>query len=164
MVAAMKAKELPEVCDDRQHTRMKVAWKVKAITEPGGLRYTCVVQDVSVGGARLKVLEEVQLPDRFLLYLPLRDQVEDVVVRWRNTDRSEIGVAFVQAEAAASSNLDLSGIDQIAQIQDQIAHLEDHLQKVGSELFRLKLSVAMAARCISRSAANAVVKPTGRLP
>jgi hypothetical protein len=75
------------------------------------------------------------LPDRFSLYLTLLDQIEDVVVRWRSPNASEIGVAFVSQEQ--------SGIEELGQIQDQITLLEEHLQKVGSQLFTLKLTLAL---------------------
>ena len=155
MSVARSATEAPQTSEKRQAARVKVAWKVKAITSLDGDQHTCIVQDVSEGGARLRVPNGVQLPDRFSLYLPLRDETQEVLVQWRDFNSTTIGVAFLEPSKAPTAPYEVQVMDEITSIQKQIGKLEDHLQMVGSQLFRLKLTVAQAGRSFARAKAKA---------
>jgi hypothetical protein len=146
----------PQTNDKRHAARVKVAWKVKAITSLDGDQHTCIVQDVSEGGARLRVPKGVQLPDQFALYLPLRNETQEVHVRWRDSNSTTIGVAFVEPVETLTARHEVQMMDEIASIQKQIEKLEDHLQMIGSQLFKLKLTVAQAGRSFARAKAKAV--------
>jgi PilZ domain len=52
----------------------------------------CVVRDLSDAGARLQIGHHVTVPDRFDLYVPLKETTYCVHVRWRRSE--EIGVMF----------------------------------------------------------------------
>jgi hypothetical protein len=128
---------------------MKVAWKVRAITSANGPPATCIVQDVSAGGARLRVPDDIELPDRFSLFLPLKRQTQAVVVRWRDPATSEIGVAFVATEEPCLSAAPAVTSD-LGRIYEQIELLESEFQKISGQLAALKLAVARVASPVAQ--------------
>ncbi len=112
MLAEARTQDTPE--ERKASPRVRVAWKVKAITAAGAA-VTCTVQDVSDGGARLSVPPEAELPERFHLYFPLRDLSHYVEVRWRKD--AEVGVAFVEGLEA-----------ELRELRATIAHLMQRLE------------------------------------
>jgi hypothetical protein len=114
-----------------------VAWKVKAIVSPDEPGPTCVVLDVSAGGARLSIPQDCHLPDRFSLYLPLRKETHEVQVRWRDNEASELGVAFVSPQASGGQGPEVEHAVQIAQLQAHIEHLQEQLQKTDNRVATL---------------------------
>ena len=123
--------------------RVRVAWKVKAMTAPGKPIATCVVQDVSAGGARLSVPPDTSLPDRFSLYLPLRDETHAVEVRWRREDACEVGVAFLNPGEVIAPDApfqdDFRAEDDVREdpLRAHIKQLEEHIQKLDTRLSTL---------------------------
>jgi hypothetical protein len=57
----------------------------------------CVVQNVSQGGACLRVESAVSIPDEFDLSMPNNDEIRACRVAWRKLDR--VGVKFSDASA-----------------------------------------------------------------
>lgn len=57
---------------------------------------TCLISDMSAGGARLRVAASKWLPDHFDLYLPRYGTTHRVELRWRKGD--EAGVAFQSSD------------------------------------------------------------------
>ncbi|HEX2552714.1 MAG TPA: PilZ domain-containing protein [Microvirga sp.] len=111
MAAGARAQAAPE--ERRASERVRVAWKVKAMTASGSV-VTCTVQEVSEGGARLQVPPDAELPERFHLYYPLRDLSLFAEMRWRKG--SDVGIAFVE-------NLEA----EMRELKALIAHLTDRL-------------------------------------
>lgn len=116
----------------RPDARVRVAWKVKAILAPDEPEVTCVVLDVSAGGARLAVPRDAHLPDRFALFLPLRNETHDVTVKWRDDDTSEVGVAFA-AEAGGSGPSGPSEA-RVARLEAHVRHLEEQLHRTNDRI------------------------------
>src|SRR3954463_11608016 len=56
----------------------------------------CVVRDISATGARLALTHQNVLPDKFELYVPLKEKTYSVEVRWRADD--DLGVMFVTGD------------------------------------------------------------------
>ena len=114
--------------------RVKAAWKVKAITSPEGPHPTCVVEEVSLGGARLLVPQDAHLPARVSLYVPLRDETHEVEVSWRNDEGSEIGVNFLEPNERPAPKSQLDPAVRIAQLEAHIDHLEEQNRKLENRV------------------------------
>ena len=78
--------------DRRQHDRRK--WGPAAVIRPddGGTDVRCVLQDVSVGGACLRLDNPCVLPPRFMLIVPVEQIELNCVLVW--TDKERAGVKF----------------------------------------------------------------------
>ncbi|HEX2554895.1 MAG TPA: PilZ domain-containing protein [Microvirga sp.] len=133
MAATATALSLEE--SPRSDARVRVAWKVKAIVAPGEPEVTCVVLDVSAGGARLSVPRDVHLPDRFSLFLPLRNETHAVEVKWRDADTSELGVAFRAETQGAPAGERTEA--RFAQLEAHIQHLEEQIRRTDERLASL---------------------------
>ncbi len=126
-------------------SRVRVSWKVRAITSHTGSFVTCVVQDVSPGGARLSVPSGATLPDRFQLRFPLRDTACDVAVRWRGD--GEVGVAFIDADNASLPSAIDDGEPNILGNEPQAeqlagADLSYRMRRLEAEIVELTSAVA----------------------
>ena len=78
----------------RKHRRQAVRIKANIVDTAGLPVGTCVMANVSVGGAKLTQLESIEVPDKFVLVLAGDGTVRrqcDVV--WRL--EKEIGVKFI---------------------------------------------------------------------
>jgi hypothetical protein len=58
----------------------------------GEFTQDCLIRDLSDGGARLKLSEAAQVPDRFQLILISAGEAREARVAWR--DHPQVGVAF----------------------------------------------------------------------
>ena len=54
--------------------------------------FDCIVKDISSGGARLKLVSTLGVPDNFLLFIPSVEKRFHCQVVWNNI--GEIGVSF----------------------------------------------------------------------
>lgn len=57
---------------------------------------SCTLRNQHSKGAELRVTADVQIPERFLLYVPLDGLAYRAVVRWRKNER--VGVEFLGTE------------------------------------------------------------------
>jgi hypothetical protein len=112
--------------------QVRVAWKVKANLGPGEPEVTCVVTDVSTGGARLSVPRDIHLPDHFSLFLPLKNETHQVEVKWRDHETSEVGVAFLAGAGTPSS--EAHSEVRVAQLEAHIQHLEEQIHRMDERL------------------------------
>ncbi|MCJ2034011.1 PilZ domain-containing protein [Methylobacterium sp. J-068] len=91
-IDAMAARADPGVTfEDRRATRRYAASDPALIRTTFGSPVSCTLVDRSEGGARLKVLSVLGIPDAFVLSVGAEDL--RVRVAWRSP--SEIGVAFL---------------------------------------------------------------------
>lgn len=77
----------------------------------------CMVRDVSLGGARIRIPDTVLVPDRFDLLVPCRSETRRVAVAWRAGD--VIGLVFEGPAAppeAADSRL-ATGAAEVARLR-----------------------------------------------
>ena len=84
---------------DRRATPRKRILKAGVIRALPDFEASCVVRDLSEGGAKLKVKNQRQVPDMFQLTIELDGLLAKCQVMWRN-DANEIGVKF-EAPAVA---------------------------------------------------------------
>lgn len=91
--AAVAVDEDDEWADRRStpRRRMLKAGVMKALPDYEG---TCVVRDLSEGGAKLKVQDVTVVPDLFQLTIELDGIVAKCEVMWRNPNANEMGVKF----------------------------------------------------------------------
>ncbi len=84
---------------DRRATPRKRILKAGVIRALPDFEATCVVRDLSEGGAKLKVQDARQVPDLFQLTIELDGLLAKCQVMWRNNS-NELGVKF-EAPAVA---------------------------------------------------------------
>ena len=71
------------------------------------------------------------------MFLPLKNKTYDVELKWRDTDTSEVGVAFLVVDETIEVD-GQSGTDvRIAQLEAYIRHLEEHIQRTDTRVAAL---------------------------
>jgi PilZ domain-containing protein len=89
--------------DDKERrdvTRTRIARNAKIIPPRRGSMINCTVQNITSSGACLKLANTYGLPETFELTFEQGRTRRACRVVWRTND--EVGVAFEEAEAAAS--------------------------------------------------------------
>ncbi len=84
---------------DRRASPRKRILKAGVIRALPDFEATCVVRDLSDGGAKLKVKNSKHVPDLFRLTIELDGLLAKCQVMWRN-DEGEIGVKFEEPAVA----------------------------------------------------------------
>lgn len=85
--------------ENRKHRRQTTRIEAIIIDTEGLLVSKCVMVNVSAGGARLRQLESIEVPDKFALLLTSNGTVRrQCEVAWRS--EKEIGVKFISAQSA----------------------------------------------------------------
>lgn len=80
--------------EPRQARRKELRYRVSVETVEDGRRSLCLIQDISETGARLRLHDDVALPERFLLRLAEnRPQSRLCRLVWR--EGPALGVAFI---------------------------------------------------------------------
>jgi len=93
----------------------------------------CVVRDISATGARLALAHQNVLPDRFELYVPLKEKNYSVEVRWRADE--DIGVMFLTgAEPLARPATEPDLIDRVKHLEGEVQALHDILARVMAHI------------------------------
>jgi hypothetical protein len=93
----------------------------------------CVVRDLSDGGARLQIGQHAAVPDRFELYVPLKETTYRVHVRWRRNE--EIGVLFNTGAiepAAAPGAQDLN--QRLQRLEEEMGELRQRVSALQARL------------------------------
>ena len=87
--------------DERRNvTRTRIVRSAKIIAPRSASMIHCTVQNITSGGARLKLANTFGVPQTFELTFEHGRTRRPCRVVWRTND--EVGVAFEEAEAAAS--------------------------------------------------------------
>lgn len=82
----------------------------------------CIVRDISESGARLWISKHEIVPDRFDLYIVLKERTYPVAVRWRSEE--EIGVEFLPQAADADEEPSEADLKQRVQsLEQEVADL-----------------------------------------
>ena len=82
--------------NQRKHRRRNVRIEAALADAAGTDIGTCMIMNISEGGARLSRLESVALPDKFYLLLTKGTTVRRLCeVAWRNESEYEAGVRFL---------------------------------------------------------------------
>jgi len=64
--------------------------------DDGRTSVSCLIQDISYEGARIAVLDPVDIPSEIKLCIPEKNRMLRASVRWRHDNR--IGLAFSEAQ------------------------------------------------------------------
>jgi len=115
--------------ENRNSPRLRSLLKGRIIYNNGLSTFDCVVRDISATGARLGLHHQHSLPDKFDLYVPLKERTYSVQVRWRADD--DLGVMFLTGHEATMSppeDRDLSA--RVAHLEAEVAELHRILEKL----------------------------------
>jgi PilZ domain len=115
--------------ENRVAPRLRSLLKGKIVYNNRLSTMDCVVRDISATGARLAITHQNVLPDRFELYVPLKEKNYSVEVRWRADE--DIGVMFLTGQEPVSTPT--SEPDLLARVK----HLEDEVTALHDILARL---------------------------
>ena len=96
----------------------------------------CVVRDVSDGGARIELSENVVIPDVLELYIPKKEETFQARVLWRHG--KEIGVAYADSGNGWDRDHGAGNLEATAEQEHRGANLEDRVQKLEAEMVSLK--------------------------
>lgn len=89
----------------------------------------CVVRDISATGARLAISHHHVLPDRFELYVPLKERTYPVQVRWRADE--DLGVMFIDGQnVAVRSPADSDLHARVEHLEAEVAALHAIIEKL----------------------------------
>jgi hypothetical protein len=95
----------------------------------------CVIRDLSDGGARLELSENVIIPDTVELYIPKREETFHAQVRWRHF--KEVGVAYVNGRNGGRA----SDQEVPADGGHRGSELGDRMQKLEAEIVSLRRTI-----------------------
>jgi hypothetical protein len=119
--------------ENRVAPRMRSLLKGKIVYNNRLSTMDCVVRDISATGARLALAHQNVLPDRFELYVPLKEKNYSVEVRWRADE--DIGVMFLTgAEPVAKPATEPDLIDRVKHLEAEVQALHDILARVMAKI------------------------------
>lgn len=93
MEAVIHGQAVAEQSERRVHHRRPASLKAQVVLGIGSPGLSCVVHDISAGGAGLTFAGPIKLPQGFVLAIPNLDLMVAAQLRWSRGERH--GVAFV---------------------------------------------------------------------
>jgi hypothetical protein len=109
--------------ENRTTPRLRSLLKGKIIYNNRLSTVDCVVRDISGTGARLALSHHTTLPDRFELYVPLKEKTYAAAVRWRGDE--DFGVMFVDGSSAmAERSSDTALLHRVERLEAQVRDLQ----------------------------------------
>ncbi|WP_456705388.1 MULTISPECIES: PilZ domain-containing protein [unclassified Bradyrhizobium] len=84
---------------EKRYVRRRRVFKAARIEFPGGA-LSCVVRDLSDGGANLDVPSQIGIPHEFMLSIPTAELRRPCRAVWRSAKR--IGIAFASRDKVGS--------------------------------------------------------------
>ena len=85
----------------RRSVRQRSRLRGRVYFNQGG-SLPCLIRDISYEGARIELLELIDIPDTIDLHIPTKNRMMHASVRWRHGNR--IGVAFSQIVRHVTGN------------------------------------------------------------
>lgn len=131
--------------DRRSGTRIRSFLRGTISSGDGGGTQDCVVLDIGAGGARIKVPEDVTLPDRFELHILQQGTTYDVSTQWRVG--SEAGIAFHRIDGedvTQATGMPSDFPRRLLQLEETVAQLRGLTLDMAAQLDQLKRSVMLA--------------------
>lgn len=113
----------------RRSPRARTLLGAKAMVAGGASASDCKVSNMSDGGARLIVDEDVFLPDRFELSIPRKQRTHRAIVRWR--EPGALGVEF-EPEVEVADDLNRRVVALEAENDRLRKRLADALKRLDS--------------------------------
>src|SRR4051794_34700004 len=93
----------------------------------------CVVRDISATGARLALSHQNVLPDKFELYVPLKEKTYSVEVRWRADE--DVGVMFLTGEESVFPPTEKPSLAaRVEHLEAEVAALHGILAKLMGKI------------------------------
>jgi hypothetical protein len=80
----------------RRSTRHESRLRGRIYFDDGRASVSCLIQDISYEGARIAILDHVDIPSEIKLCIPEKNRMLRASVRWRHDNR--IGLAFSEAQ------------------------------------------------------------------
>jgi hypothetical protein len=108
--------------ENRVTPRLRSLLKGKIIYNNRLSTVDCVVRDISGSGARLALPQNFALPDRFELYVPLKERTYSAEVRWRGDE--DFGVLFLDGNKAMEIAPDAALLSRIERLEAQVRELQ----------------------------------------
>jgi hypothetical protein len=99
----------------------------------------CVVRDVSDGGARIELSENVVIPDVIELYIPKKEETHHARVRWRRNN--EVGVAYVENGKSRDHDRGGGNLEETAEQEHKGIGLEDRMQRLEAEMASFRRTI-----------------------
>jgi hypothetical protein len=96
---------LAEVSERRVHHRRPTSLEAEVLLGAEALGLSCVVRDISAGGAGLTFAEPIELPSGFVLTVPKLDLIVAAQLRWSHGERHGVAFMWPQHRSRASSHL-----------------------------------------------------------
>jgi hypothetical protein len=96
----------------------------------------CLVRDMSDGGARLELSENVIIPDVMELYIPKKQKTFHAHVLWRRGN--EVGVEYADSGSGGALSHGAGNLEAPAERGQGGVELEDRVQKLETEMVSLK--------------------------
>jgi hypothetical protein len=81
--------------DRREFERHPVRIEGKVMFAAGKCSFDCVIVDLSVAGARLRLTQNVRLPSKIYLWQTKSGAVLECEVRWQ--EQTEVGLRFIDS-------------------------------------------------------------------
>ena len=115
--------------ENRTAPRLRSLLKGKIIYNNRLSTIDCVVRDISGSGARLALPQNFTLPDRFELYVPLKEKTYSVEVRWRGDE--DFGVMFLDGSSAMAEPSSVTALlDRVERLEAQVRELQSLTQSL----------------------------------
>jgi hypothetical protein len=118
--------------ENRVAPRLRSLLKGKVIYNNRLSSLDCVVRDISATGARLAITHVNSLPDRFELYVPLKEKTYNVEVRWRADE--DLGVAFLTGQESIPNPFDQDLGARVRHLESEVIALHDILAKLMTKV------------------------------
>jgi hypothetical protein len=96
----------------------------------------CLIRDMSDGGARLELSENVIIPDLMELYIPKKEKTVHARVLWRRGN--EVGVEYADSGNGQDRDHGAGNLEGPAERGHGGVELEDRVQKLEAEIVSLK--------------------------
>jgi PilZ domain len=126
------------MADDQRRTsaRQRTVLRACVYYDKHSASADCLVRDMSGGGARLELSENVVIPDEIELYIPKKEKTFDARVLWRHGN--EVGVAYADSGNGRDRDHGARNLEAPAERGGGGLELEDRVQKLEAEMASLK--------------------------
>jgi hypothetical protein len=125
--------ELPSMDENRVAPRLRSLLKGRITYNNRLSTMDCVVRDISTTGARLALTHQNVLPDKFELYVPLKEKSYSVEVRWRADE--DVGVMFLtEDEPLPQPAIEPNLVARVEHLEAEVAALHSILAKLMSRI------------------------------
>ena len=91
-----------EMDERRKSIRQRSKLRGRIYFNDGRPSVSCLIHDISYAGARIVILDSIDIPNEVKLCIPEKNRIMHAVVRWRHD--TKIGLAFSEGEPHMSGS------------------------------------------------------------